>query len=230
MSSQNSSPRKIRVWDLPLRIFHWSLLLMVAGAILSAEFAGEIRGAMDWHPRFGYAILSLLIFRLIWGFIGSTHARFTSFIRGPGAIIRYLKQMKTHASPSIGHNPLGALSVLGLLGTLLFQASSGLFLNDEDFYLEGPLYKFVSGAVSQIFRELHGINANIIFILIGLHITAILAYRFVKHDNLVTPMITGDKEVPSNVNEPNATGGNVWLGLLTFLISCGVVYGLVTLI
>ena len=228
MSDTTSKLRKIRLWDLPLRLFHWSLLLLVSGAIASAELADTITGAMDWHPRFGYAILALLVFRLIWGFVGSTHARFANFVRGPAAIIDYLKHMKDAKGPSIGHNPLGALSVLALLAILLFQAISGLFLNDEDFSLEGPLFKHVSGAVSHAFRELHEANAAIIFTLIGLHITAILFYRFIKRDNLVTPMLTGNKEIPVEQPEASASGGSAWLGLLIFGIAASAVWFLVT--
>ena len=120
MNDTQAATRKIRLWDLPLRLFHWSLLVCVAGAVATAEL-----DAMDWHPRFGYAILALLLFRLIWGFVGSTHARFASFVRGPGTVLAYLHSMKDNKGPSIGHNPLGALSVLALLATLLFQAISG---------------------------------------------------------------------------------------------------------
>lgn len=223
-----NTTRKIRLWDLPLRLFHWALLLLVAGAILSAELADDISGAMDWHPRFGYAILTLLIFRLIWGVIGSTHARFSSFVRSPGVILNYLRQLKTHKGPSIGHNPLGALSVLALLATLLLQATSGLFLNDEDFSLEGPLYKHVSSAVAHLFRELHEINANFIFILIGLHVAAILFYRFVKKDDLVTPMLTGQKEIPAASQEPDAKGGHALAGLSAFALAAALVWFVVT--
>jgi len=228
MSNAPQATRKIRLWDLPLRLFHWSLLLLVAGAILSAELADDVTGAMDWHPRFGYAILALLLFRLVWGFVGSTHARFSSFVRGPGAVIGYIRHMKDHKGPSIGHNPLGALSVLALLATLLLQAVSGLFLNDEDFALEGPLYKHVSGAVSHVFRELHEANAGLIITLIGLHIAAILFYRFIKRENLVTPMLTGNKEVPAEQAASEAAGGSALLGLAIFAIAAAIVWFIVT--
>ncbi|MBS1209765.1 MAG: hypothetical protein H6R19_2163 [Proteobacteria bacterium] len=227
MTEANSSSRRIRVWDLPLRLFHWTLLVLVAGAILSVELADVVSGAMDWHPRFGYAILALLIFRLIWGFVGSTHARFANFVRGPAVIIDYLKHLKDHKGPSIGHNPLGALSVLALLATLLFQTVSGLFLSDEDFFIEAPLFKYVSGTVSDLFRELHEANAGIIFTLIGLHVAAILFYRFIKRDNLITPMLTGSKEVAAEQPAQSGVGGNAWLGLVILAVSAAAVWYLV---
>jgi cytochrome b len=229
MSENNpTSIRKIRLWDLPLRLFHWALLLCVTGAIASAELADEIAGAMDWHPRFGYAILGLLIFRLIWGFVGSEHARFTRFVRGPAAILEYLRGMKDATGPSIGHNPLGALSVLALLATLLFQAGSGLFLNDDDFAIEGPLYKHVSESVVHVLRKLHETNAGLIFALIGLHLCAILFYRFIKRENLVTPMLTGNKEIPAEAPDYDAQGGSNLLGLGVFALAAGLVWFVVT--
>lgn len=227
---QASQPedRKLRVWDLPLRLFHWVLLLVVACAILSVELGDVVDGAMDWHPRLGYMVLGLLVFRLIWGFVGGTHARFASFVRGPGAILAYLRSLKEKADPTIGHNPLGALSVLALLLSLGFQALSGLFLNDEDFFIEGPLYKHVGSDLVHTLREAHEYNATLLFILIGLHIAAILFYRVIKKDNLILPMVTGSKRVPAAVAAGDARGGSFWLGLVVAAVAAVAVYLLVT--
>lgn len=218
-----NNTRRIRVWDLPLRLFHWALLVCVCGAILSIEVFDNI----DVHLRFGQAVLALLVFRIIWGFAGSTHARFLNFVRGPGGILAYLKKMKSESGVMIGHNPIGALSVIGMLLVLGFQACSGLFLTDEIMF-EAPLFKYVSGETASLLAKLHEANATLIFILIGLHLAAILFYRFVKRDNLVTPMITGSKAIPASSAEQSATGGHALLGLVIFGIASALVWYLTT--
>lgn len=223
MTDTKTATRRIKLWDLPLRLFHWALLICVAGAIASIEIGENV----EVHQYFGYSVLALLLFRVIWGLVGGEHARFARFVRGPGGVLNYLKHMKDHKGPSIGHNPLGALSVLGMLAALLFQAISGLFLTDEIMF-EAPLFKYISGATASLLAEIHEANAAIIFILIGLHIAAILFYRFVKRENLVTPMITGNKEVPADLPEHNASGGSAWLGLLIFGAVAASVWFLVT--
>ncbi|MEN3112679.1 cytochrome b/b6 domain-containing protein [Uliginosibacterium paludis] len=217
------STRRIRVWDLPLRLFHWALLVCVCGAIATGEFSSE----KDWHARFGYAVLSLLIFRIVWGFVGSTHARFLNFVRGPGGILAYLKKMKSESGVMIGHNPIGALSVIGMLLVLGLQAGSGLFITDQELF-EGPFFKYISNSTASLLAQIHEANATLIFILIGLHLAAILFYRFVKRDNLVTPMITGNKEVPASAPEQSAAGGSALTGLVIFGIASALVWYLTT--
>jgi cytochrome b len=228
MSTTPSPSRKIQVWDLPLRLFHWLLVISITGAILSVELADYFASGMEWHKRFGMAALSLLVFRVIWGFIGGTHARFSSFVRGPASVITYLKAMKDHHGPAIGHNPLGALSVLALILSLGFQATSGLFITDE-VMLEGPLFKYVSESTAHLLGELHEANAGLIFALIGLHIAAILYYRFIKRDNLITPMLTGNKEIPAEYPAEDAKGGHAVLGILVFVIVAALVGYIATL-
>jgi len=224
----NGTPsRKIRLWDAPLRLFHWLLLISVGGAIACVELAEQIDNGMEWHKRFGFAVLALLLFRLIWGFVGGTHARFTSFVRGPAAILAYLKTAKSNPRPSLGHNPLGALSVLAILATLIFQAVSGLFITDE-VLLEGPLFKYVSESTASLLGKLHEANAAIIFTLIGLHLAAILFYRFVKRDDLVTPMLTGNKTIPTELAAEEAKGGSLFLGLAALAVAVAVVWYVVT--
>lgn len=214
--------KRIRVWDLPLRIFHWALLVCVAGAVLSIEVLDNV----DWHARFGYAVAALLIFRIVWGFAGSQHARFLNFVRGPGQILAYLRG-KRETGGEIGHNPLGALSVLGLLTILAIQAGSGLFITDEILF-EAPLFKHVSSATAELLGQVHGVNANLIFALVGLHIAAILFYRIIKRENLVTPMITGNKEVAAESPLVSATGGTAALGLVIFALASGLVWFVTT--
>jgi len=151
----------------------------------------------DLHLWVGYAALFLLLFRLFWGLVGSSTARFTSFVRGPAAIARYVRSR--FSWPVAGHAPLGALSVIALLALLLFQVISGLLAEDEDGLLLGPLAKFVSIGVSDAITELHEEAFNILLALIGLHVAAILFYRFVLKKRLVEPMITGRSELDPGV-------------------------------
>lgn len=180
----------IRVWDLPTRLFHWVLVLLVVFSIVSAKIGGNW---LDWHMRSGYCILALVLFRIMWGFAGSHHARFANFVRPPSAIVSYLRGMRDgSAAAQAGHNPLGALSVVAVLLVLLLQASSGLFANDS-IASEGPLAKLVSSASSDLLTRVHKINQYVIFALIALHLAAIAYYYFAKRENLVVPMFTGDK-------------------------------------
>jgi cytochrome b len=180
--------RRIRVWDLPTRLFHWILAALVVAAFVSVK-----TGNMLVHERVGYAVLTLLLFRLLWGVFGGLHARFASFVRGPAALRAYLR-----GDPAVtaraGHSPLGALSVLGLLAVLGFQAGSGLFTND-DIAFEGPLARYVSGATTSLLTTMHRWNEKLILALVALHLVAILYYRFGRGRDLVRPMLTGDAEV-----------------------------------
>ena len=178
----------IRVWDLPIRLFHWLLVFCIVGSFISVNLGGN---AIQWHAYFGYSILTLLIFRIIWGFVGSTHARFTSFLPNKKAVLDYL----SGSAPSVlGHNPIGAISVFALLFVLSVQVLSGLFVDDEIAF-QGPLAKFVPSYVSSFLSEIHEGNQVVIYALIAIHIAAIWGYKKFKGQNLIKPMITGDKEI-----------------------------------
>lgn len=227
MNNRPVQSRTIRVWDLPLRLFHWSLAICVSGAILSAKLSSEFADGMAWHKRFGIAVLTLLVFRLIWGFTGSTHARFSSFLPTPRKVLTYLKDLRSHAGPVIGHNPLGALSVFAVLGVCLFQATSGLFITDE-ISLEGPLYKHISNALASALGEVHETMGNLLIPLLFLHLAAIFFYRFAKRENLIAPMLTGKKEIPSTHPASDAEGGSAALGLMAFAVAALIVWYVVT--
>lgn len=182
---------RVRVWDLPVRAFHWSLVLAVTVAIVTGEAGGDW---MDIHGKAGLCILGLLVFRLLWGLLGSTHARFISFFPTPRRVRAYLGGRWTGA----GHNPLGALSVFALLALLSVQVVSGLFSNDEIAY-SGPLYPWVSEALAGRLSAIHRLSVNGLFVLIGLHVLAIGYYVRVKRDNLLKPMVTGWKDVAHGV-------------------------------
>jgi len=181
---------KVRVWDLPTRLFHWTLAALVVFSVVTAKIGGN---AIDWHMKSGYAILVLVLFRVLWGLAGSRHARFESFLRHPREVLRFARAtMAGTAARHVGHNPLGAMSVLALIAALLLQASTGLFAND-DIASEGPLAKFVSSAASNWLTGVHKVNEKIIYALVALHLAAIAYYYFAKRENLIAPMVTGDK-------------------------------------
>ena len=186
---QQIKAHRVRVWDLPTRVFHWSLVLCIIGAVISANIAGN---AMVWHFRFGFCILTLLLFRIVWGFVGNRYARFSSFLPNPLAA---WKTLRGAASNTLGHNPLGAWSVYAFLVMLSVQAITGLFSND-DIANEGPWAVKIAKDLSDALTSWHkGYNKGIIVGLMLLHIAAILYYRYVKKERLLKAMITGDKEV-----------------------------------
>lgn len=178
----------IRVWDLPIRLFHWLLVLCIAGSFVTINLGDEF---IQWHAYFGYSILTLLIFRIVWGFVGSKHARFLSFIPSKQAIFDYLQGRSPRV---LGHNPIGALSVFALLFVLSVQVFTGLFVDDEVSF-KGPLEKYVSGSVASFFSEIHEGNQVVILTLIAIHIAAIIFYKKFKGEDLIKPMIGGDKEI-----------------------------------
>ena len=206
---------RIKVWDLPTRVFHWSLFVAVTVALLTGLEGGNW---MVWHERAGLLILGLLVFRLVWGLLGSTYARFAEFAPTPGRISAYLQGRWQ----GLGHNPLGALSVFALLALLLWQASIGLFSND-DIAFNGPLYDLVSKSTSDWLSSLHRQGLWLILGLVALHILAALFYTFVRGNNLIRPMITGFKE-SAGPNARPARGGPLWALLLALAIAAGAVW------
>ncbi|SDR47659.1 cytochrome b/b6 domain-containing protein [Pseudovibrio sp. Tun.PSC04-5.I4] len=181
-----------RVWDLPLRLFHW----LFAGGVTAAWGLGKFGpDVMTLHFWFGYAVLALIAFRLVWGFLGSKTARFSSFIFGPKALLAYMSKLpKRNASNWHGHNPLGGLFVFLLLGVIAAQAALGLFADPEDYINVGPLASWVGIDGARTALAWHGILARATLILVILHVSAILFYRLWKREDLVTPMITGRRK------------------------------------
>ena len=181
----------VRVWDLPTRLFHWCLVACFVGLVITGEIAGD---AMVWHFRLGYTVLSLLAFRLLWGVVGGRWSRFVTFVKGPTTVLQYLKG---NASPehSVGHNPMGALSVLGLLFFALVQVGTGLF-SDDEIASSGPLAKMVSGDWVSLATNYHTeVGKVILIVLVLLHVGVIVFYRVRKGENLVAPMLHGDKDL-----------------------------------
>ena len=189
-----------KVWDLPVRVMHWGLVLAVGGAWLTRELEGDW---FAWHVRCGYAVLLLAATRIVWGFVGTRHARFGDFVRGPRAILRYLRGGAGEDGRRIaGHNPLGALMVLAMLAMLLAQAALGLFANDQ-VMSTGPLFGYVSAETSDRLTSLHKQLFDVIVAAIAVHVAAALFYLWVRRENLILPMITGRK--PSDLLPPGAS-------------------------
>ncbi len=157
--------------------------------VLGIVFVKIGGNAIQWHAYCGYAALALILFRVIWGFVGSWHARFANFIPSPSKLNAFLRGQ---VDGGLGHNPLGALSVIALLTVILIQALTGLFA-DDDIFFQGPFAKYVSNNTVALLTSIHRFNQYLIFALVGLHIAAISYYYFVKRENLVRPMVTGDK-------------------------------------
>jgi len=182
---------KVRVWDLPVRIFHWVLVACLAGLLVTGTLGGN---AMIWHFRFGYAVLSLLLFRLVWGLVGGRWARFGSFIYAPSSIINYLKG-RGDPQHSVGHSPLGAASVFAMFALLGAQVASGL-MSDDEIAFAGPLTRHISNATVSLATNYHkNIGRWILIALVVLHVAAILFYLWKKNHNLIKPMIHGDKDL-----------------------------------
>jgi cytochrome b len=182
------APVRVTVWDLPVRLVHWLIVLLVAFSWWTAE-----EEMLEWHVRSGVAIMGLLVFRIIWGLIGGSTARFAGFVRGPRNILDYLRG---RAEFVLGHNPLGALSVLALIAMLCVQVGLGLFAADEDGLVSGPLSGLASGETSEEIAELHEIGFDVLKWLVALHVAAILYYLLARRKNLVAPMVTGRTDAP----------------------------------
>lgn len=213
---------KVRIWDLPTRVFHWSLVLCLVGLVVTGKIGGE---TMKWHFRLGYTVLSLLLFRLVWGFVGGRWSRFSVFVVGPTVILRYLQGRDP--ALSVGHNPLGALSVLSLLGFALLQVATGL-ISDDEIATTGPLAKMVSSAwVGKATYYHAAIGQYVLYVLVLLHLGAMFYYRFKRKENLVPAMWHGDKVLPEPQQNARDDGKSRLVALVVFVLCAGVVTGLV---
>jgi cytochrome b len=211
----------MRVWDLPTRLFHWAIVLLVATSYVTIQL-DEIR----WHLLSGYAMFALLLFRLAWGFVGSDTSRFGRFLKSPVAGFRHLARFRAREPDNeIGHNAAGGWMVLVMLALLAIQVGTGLFSNDDTF-TQGPLAHFVSKATSDRISGLHSLNFNILLGAMGLHVVAIAAYALIKRQNLLRPMITGRKRLPGNTRQPRMVS-SLLAAALVVLAAC-VVWVVVT--
>lgn len=187
---QVAARRMINVWDLPTRIFHWTLVGLFVFLIVSGDLGDDL---IEWHFYAGYLLSGLILFRVIWGVIGSRHSRFTSFVRDPITTVTYLKGMFSgKTAHHYGHNPAGGMMVIVLLILLALQVATGL-VSTDDVIWDGPFYSAVSDQVAEIGGELHESIQSLLQLLVVLHVAAILFHRFKYNDHLVPAMIHGKK-------------------------------------
>jgi cytochrome b len=226
MTEPEAARRPLLVWDLPVRLFHWTLVSLLVVSFTTAQIGGN---AMQYHEWSGFAILTLVLFRLLWGFAGSTYARFTAFVSGPRTALSYARTL-LRGGPAFyaGHNPLGGWMIVLLLVSLLVQTGTGLFAND-DIMIEGPLARHVSKDVSDLLTRVHHFNFNVLLALVVVHVGAALFYLRVKRDNLILPLVTGRKQVPQESPAQDRRGGPLWLAAVLLAAAAGAVWIVVRL-
>jgi cytochrome b len=219
--SGSAYPHRIRVWDLPTRLFHWLIVIFVVISLTTGMVGGNW---MSYHLKSGYIILTLLLFRLGWGFWGGRYSRFASFVRGPAAVTRYAKTLLRTDNPTfLGHNPMGGWSVMAMLAALLLQVGTGLFAK-YNIATRGPLYGWVSKATSNWLSGIHAFNKGVILFLSALHLSAVFYYLLIKHDNLIVPMVTGLR--PWREDAPPSSY-RIWRAVITAALSIAIVYWVV---
>ncbi len=207
---------RVRLWDWPVRICHWAFVIL-----LPLQWWTFKKGAMDWHMRLGLLVLTLVAFRILWGFIGPETARFSRFLKGPSAILAYVRGQGTTV---VGHNPVGALSVIVLLGLLAAQVSVGLIAQDVDGMESGPLARWVSYETADAARGWHELIFNLLLGFVLLHVLAILYYLVIKRDNLVTAMLTGYRQFLVPVKAPRFAP--LWRLALAIALAVGLAWWL----
>ncbi|THD78850.1 MAG: Ni/Fe-hydrogenase 1 b-type cytochrome subunit [Phenylobacterium sp.] len=208
---------RARLWDAPTRLVHWALVVLIGFAWWSAE-----AGKLEWHRWAGYAVLGLLVFRLIWGFAGSASARFASFVRGPAATFAYARTLPSRGRTDLpGHNPLGGWSVLAILGVLIAQVVTGLFATDIDQLDSGPLSDRVSFELSRLFSKWHHWSFQALEVLVALHLAAVVFYLAYKRANLIAAMITGRQQF---AEDPKLAFAPLWRTALVAVVAAAVAW------
>lgn len=192
----------MQVWDLPLRLFHWLLVV----SIIAAYITGELNGLwLEWHAKVGLFVLGLVIFRILWGFMGTTYVRFATFFPSQQKIRNYFKG-HWHG---LGHNPLGALSIFAMLSLIFAQVLTGLFAYNDEIEFYGPLASLISESWSRRLTHWHEEIFDILMVVIVMHLIAIVYYLVIRQKNLVRSMITGQAQIPEQITPHPITGGGV---------------------
>jgi cytochrome b len=212
--------REVQVWDVPVRVVHWVQASLVALSVATGFTGGN---ALRIHRLSGYTILTLVTFRAMWGFAGSRHARFATFLKGPRDALVFLREtLARHLPIHVGHNPLAGWNIVALLASLLVQASTGLFAND-DISFQGPLARLVSSGTSDALTIVHKTNARILLTLVALHLGAVLFHLVFERRNVVTPMLTGRIRVPRDLEAPDAGQYHFWRAAVLFVLAVAAV-------
>jgi len=213
---------KLLIWDLPLRLFHWAFSVTIIGCWATNELGSEY---IDLHMTLGYVAMGLVLFRVLWGLVGTKHSRFASFIPTPAKIANYLKRGQVE---SAGHNPLGSLMVFAMLILVLLQAGSGLFVDDEIF-TTGPYFNALGGDIDKLMATIHHNAFDFIMIAIALHIAAVVFYQWGKRQDIIKPMITGYKTRDAVEQGQEITSSRMILAIILALLAAGFVYWLVVI-
>lgn len=213
--------RPIPVWDLPVRLTHWLFVVCIAVSWWTAE-----QRLMDWHRYSGYTMLGLLVFRIYWGIAGSSTARFARFVSGPRAVLDHFRLSREQRARVVGHTPLGSWSVVVLLLAMIVQVTLGLFATDVDGIESGPLSHLVSFDVGRTFADAHDLSFDVLIVLIGLHVAAILFYLLYERNDLVSAMLSGRKRV---AGEPSAMqpapAWRLWTGVVLATLAVWLIVG-----
>ena len=226
-AAQASSGREVHAWDLPTRLFHWALVLGVLCGYVSRHYGDS---DFVWHKWNGYTVLTLIVFRVIWGFVGGTTARFRAFFPTPVAMLRYaISLFGSKTQRFLGHNPLGAAMIIVMLIVVSCQAVTGMF-NSDDVLFDGPMVPLVSERGVKLAGIAHHYIWRIILALVAIHIAANLFYGFVKREPLIQAMVTGVKPAGDYLDAKEAHGGSPWLAIPCFALAAVVVLGTVRLL
>ena len=221
-NEQSDTEKPVYVWDVPLRIFHWGLVLAVFGAWLTAEVLED----MTLHFYCGYVILALMLFRLVWGIWGPEYSRFSSLQLGIDKFKAYTKTLRSKVSGNhAGHNPMGSWSVVVMLTLLVVQASTGLFSSDD--YLSGPLHHYLEDSLGNLITTIHHSGFTPIKVMVFLHLSAVIYYQWFKGERIIDAMLSGKKQLQGD--HISIESSRLWLGLAIVLVAAAIVYGIVLL-
>ncbi len=221
----SNTPDQRLVWDLPTRAFHWLLVLSLAASYITAKIGFDVR---QYHMWLGYWMIGLLTFRLVWGFIGTRHARFINFFPSPRRLFSYLKSMVQGKAPeTVGHNPLGSLMIFATLFMVGAQAISGLFVDDEIMF-SGPYFNSVSADFASTMNFVHNNFINVILVLVAVHIAAVLYHAFVRRERIIRAMLSGKKSAELVPEEESISGSRLGLAIAVAAATAAGTYWLVT--
>lgn len=230
MSTPSTDEKKVKLWDFPVRLFHWALVI----AIVTAWWSNQ-QVMIDIHAIAGYSVLALVLFRIVWGFVGSSNARFADFLTGPRHVIGYLGKLPKGSTSELtytGHNPAGGWMVLVMILLVGVQAVTGLFASEDTFlFFDGPLVTYVSSDFASTMNWIHHTNINLIYGAVGLHVFAALFYLVVKRENLIRAIVIGTRRVPAELagRFANIRFASPVLGIAILIVCALVVWGGVTL-